>query len=98
MTSGKVYGALQFPARNGVKATKLVSATDRYQCGSQSGGSQAQSQYANASHGEAIMKPLLHLKTLVLLLYVALCTHLVLSALEGENPAATGPLPHIMHE
>ena len=43
------------------------------------------------------MKPLLHLKTVVLLLYVALCTHTVLTALEGESPAA-GHLPHIMGE
>ena len=44
------------------------------------------------------MKPLLHLKTLVLLLYVALCTHAVISGLEGESPAASGHLPHIMGE
>lgn len=44
------------------------------------------------------MKPLLHLKTVLLLLYVALCTHTVLSALEGESPAATAHLPHIMGE
>ena len=40
------------------------------------------------------MKPLLHLKILVLLLYVAVWTHTVLSAVEGESAAATGPLPH----
>lgn len=35
------------------------------------------------------MKPLLHIKTLVLLAYVALCTHVVLSMLEAEpGPAA----------
>ena len=44
------------------------------------------------------MKPLPHLKTLVLLLYVALCTHAVLSAAQGESPAATGPLPHTRSE
>lgn len=43
------------------------------------------------------MKPLLHLKTVVLLLYVALCTHTVLTALAGENPA-TRSLPRIMGE
>ncbi len=44
------------------------------------------------------MKPLLHLKTVLLLLYVALCTHAVLSALEGESPAASGHLPHFIGE
>ena len=39
------------------------------------------------------MKPLLHLKTVVLLVYVALCTQLVLSALEDDPPAQQLLLP-----
>jgi len=35
------------------------------------------------------MKPLLHLKTVVLIAYVALCTHMVLVALEADS----APLP-----
>ena len=38
------------------------------------------------------MKPLLHLKTAVLLLYVALCTHMVLSAFEADPVAPALPL------
>jgi hypothetical protein len=37
----------------------------------------------------APMKPLLHLKTVVLIAYVALCTHMVLVALEADS----APLP-----
>jgi hypothetical protein len=33
------------------------------------------------------MKPWLHLKIVVLLVYVALCTQMVLSALEDDPPA-----------
>ena len=39
------------------------------------------------------MKPLLHLKTIVLLAYVALCTHVVLTMLETEPAPAAITLP-----
>ena len=39
------------------------------------------------------MKPWLHLKTVLLLVYVALCTHMVLTALEAEPPVMVAP-PH----
>lgn len=42
------------------------------------------------------MKPL-HLKTIVLLAYVALCTHAVLTALESE-PAAGAIAPYLPGE
>ncbi len=38
------------------------------------------------------MKPLLHLKTAVLLLYVALCTQVVLNAFEADALAPALPL------
>jgi hypothetical protein len=37
--------------------------------------------------GGASMKPLLHLKTVILIAYVALCTQVVLSALEADGAA-----------
>jgi len=58
-------------------------------------GAQTNASTLVTSPGDA-MKPLLHLKTVVLLLYVALCTHTVLTALEGESQEAVGLLPHIM--
>ena len=39
------------------------------------------------------MKPLLHLKTIVLLAYVALCAHVVLTMLETEPGPAAVTLP-----
>jgi len=36
----------------------------------------------------------LHLKIAVLLAYVALCTHIVLTAVEAEPVVAEAPLPH----
>ncbi len=36
------------------------------------------------------MKPLLHLKTAVLIAYVALCTHLVLTAAQDDAPHLAG--------
>jgi len=39
------------------------------------------------------MKPMLHLKTVLVLLYVALCTHLVLSVLAADM--APDPAPQI---
>ena len=44
------------------------------------------------------MKLLTHLKTLVLLAYVALCTHMVLTVLEGEPAPAGIPLPEVLGE
>ena len=43
------------------------------------------------------MKPLLHLKTVVLLVYVALCTHMVLTAF-GDDPAPAPTLPMALGE
>jgi hypothetical protein len=40
------------------------------------------------------MKPVLHVKTALLLLYVACCLHLVWGMLDGES-FAVAPLPHI---
>ncbi len=37
-----------------------------------------------------IMKPLLHLKTAVLIAYVALCTHLVLTVAQEDAPQLAG--------
>lgn len=36
------------------------------------------------------MKPLLHLKTAILIAYVALCTHLVLTVAHDDAPHAAG--------
>ncbi len=43
------------------------------------------------------MKPLLHLKTAVLVAYVALCTHLVLDMMQAD-PEHTAPVAHIFSE
>lgn len=45
-----------------------------------------------------IMKPLLSLKTVVLLAYVALCTNVVLTVLEGEPAAGPVSLPYYAAE
>ncbi len=37
-----------------------------------------------------VMKPVLHLKTAVLIAYVALCTHLVLSVAQDDAPQVAG--------
>lgn len=44
------------------------------------------------------MKPLLSFKTLVLLVYVALCTNVVLTVLEGEPAAGAVSLPYYSAE
>jgi hypothetical protein len=61
-------------------------------------GAQSKASTLLSSPGDANMKPLLHLKTVVLLLYVALCTHTVLTALASENPEPAALLPHFMGE
>ena len=43
------------------------------------------------------MKPWLHLKTVLLLVYVALCTHMVLTAL-ADDPAPAPTLPMALGE
>ena len=40
----------------------------------------------------------LHLKIAVLLAYVALCSHMVLSALEAEPQVAAAPLAHAIDD
>ena len=44
------------------------------------------------------MKLLLHLKTIVLLAYVALCTHVVLTVLEAEPGSAAVTLPQSLDD
>lgn len=44
------------------------------------------------------MKLLPHLKTLVLLAYVALCTHMVLTVLEAEPAPIAMTLPEVLVE
>lgn len=70
-------------------------------------GAQTNASTLVTSPGDANMKPLLHLTTVVLLLYVALCTHTVLTVLtvltaltvvEGDSRAPPALLPHIMGE
>ena len=89
---------MQFLARNGVKATKANWPLIFLNARREAPGPQTKAGTLFTSLGDANMKPLLHLKTVVLLLYVALCTHAVLTAIEGENPATAGQFPHIMGE
>ena len=44
------------------------------------------------------MKPLLHLKTAVLLAYVALCTHLVLDLMQADPALHTVRPAHVFNE
>lgn len=44
------------------------------------------------------MKPLLHLKTAVLIAYVALCTHLVHDLMEGDPALHVAPAAHVFGE
>lgn len=44
------------------------------------------------------MKPLLHLKTAILIAYVALCTHLVLDLMQADPALHAGPVSHMFSE
>ncbi len=44
------------------------------------------------------MKPLLHLKTAVLVAYVALCTHLVLDLMQADPALHTARPAHVFNE
>ena len=44
------------------------------------------------------MKPLLHLKTAVLIAYVALCTHLVLDLMQADPALHAAPAAHVFGE
>ena len=46
----------------------------------------------------ATMKPLLHLKTAILLAYVAACTHLVLDLMQADPALHTAPATHVFNE
>ena len=41
------------------------------------------------------MKPLLHLKTAILIAYVAMCTHLVLELVQADPALHTAPVAHM---
>jgi hypothetical protein len=56
----------------------------------------AENQYAVPSSRGASMK--LHVKIAVLIAYVALCTHMVLTALEAEPAVAVATLPYAIGE
>lgn len=44
------------------------------------------------------MKPLLHLKTAILIAYVALCAHLVLDLMQADPALHIGPVAHVFSE
>jgi hypothetical protein len=45
-----------------------------------------------------MMKPLMHLKTAILIAYVGLCTHLVASMMEADPALHTAPVAHVFSE
>ncbi len=44
------------------------------------------------------MKPLLHLKTAILIAYVALCTHLVIDLMQGDPMLHSTPVANVFGE
>ena len=44
------------------------------------------------------MKPLLHLKTAILIAYVALCTHLVIDVMQADPLLHSAPVAHVFSE
>ena len=54
--------------------------------------------YAGCLTWGTMMKPLLHLKTAILVAYVALCTHLVLDLVEADPALHAAPAAHVFSD
>ena len=63
-------------------------------CG-KAGWARVESRYACCLTWGMTMKPLLHLKTALLIAYVALCTHLVLELMQTEPALHFAPAAHV---
>lgn len=86
-----------FPAEHGQKTTKAVNLLELAQIEGLLRDICEKSKYYGLLNQETTMKPQLHLKIAVLIAYIALCTHLVLTAAQDDTPASAATWGQAAH-